>query len=89
MVADMNPQPIGKDKFSRTDRFKIKAVHGQYNFERKYSTDWRVTSTRTKTSKTVTTDPYDYELGKTHSWDKRGYYSILLDVATGKLLLDF
>jgi hypothetical protein len=89
IIAGMNPLPIGRDKFSRTDRFKLKTLTGQYNFERKYSTEWRITSIRTKASKTITTDPYEYELGKRHSWDRRSYFSVLLDVHNGKLLLDF
>jgi hypothetical protein len=89
MIADMKPLPVGKDKNLRTDRFKIKAVDGSYVFEKKYSSDWRITSSKTKVSKTVSTDSYSYQLGKNHNWDKRSYMSILLDVANGKVLLDF
>jgi len=84
--------PIGKDpatpeKFD--ERFKLKGVTGAYNFETNGDGYWRVYSAATKKSKThYTLTAGDYELGSVR-WHRRCRYAILLDIANGKLLLNF
>jgi hypothetical protein len=81
--------PIGKDsRYRVNERFKLKMAQGAYNFEYDTFDFWKVTSLRTGARKSYQTNVYDYELPKT-DWRVKLRYAILLDIASGKFLLDF
>lgn len=82
--------PIGSDFTVRSldDRFKLKNGLGAYNF---YSTGWNgwmVTSLKTKAKKTFSVDPENYVLPRV-DYRRRCRYAMLLDIAQGKVVLDF
>lgn len=87
LVQTVKIEPIHKDSASRMlERFKIKTAHGSYNFESQYNS-WKITSLKTKVSKTHTPDWHDF--GVRASWQKRTQQSMLLDIATGTFQLNF
>jgi hypothetical protein len=77
----------GRSQEHLNTRFKLKTTSGTYNFKRDYSY-WKVESLATKKSVTHSVDHYEYELGQV-TWDNRSRYSLLLDIAAGKLVLNF
>lgn len=84
---------IGEDarrsdkKFRLNSRFKLKTVTGAYNFVSDYY-GYHVTSLATKKTVNHRTEVHDYEL-PTRSYDELTRYATLLDIAFGKLKLNF
>lgn len=85
---------IGEDakrsdkKYRLNNRFKLKTARGTYNFNYDYYDTYRITSLTTKKTINHKTNVWDYELpGK--NYDEITRYAILLDIANGKLKLDF
>ncbi len=80
---------IGADtKHDLDRRFKLKTLHGAYNFDDDGWNRWEVTSLKTKVKKVHYADSYEYDLPKT-DYRTRSRYAILLDIAAGKFKLDF
>ncbi len=80
---------IGADTQHDLDRrFKLKTTTGAYNFEDDGWSRWEITSLKTKSKKTHHVDIYDYDLPKT-DWRIRQRYAVLLDIANGRLQLNF
>jgi hypothetical protein len=75
------------DKNCINDRFKLKTARGTYNFKYDYY-GYQVHSLTTKKTVNHRTDAYEYEL-PTRSYDELTRYATLLDIAHGKLKLDF
>lgn len=82
--------PIGRDTINdHSTRFKLKTAAGAFNFENVDSwNQWEVFSLATKTRKIHRVGMWDYELPKT-GYLTRSRYGILLDIATGKFVLNF
>lgn len=75
------------DKNCINDRFKLKTATGAYNFKYDYY-GYQVTSLQTKKTVNHRTDVYAYEL-PTRNYDEIARYATLLDIAFGKLKLNF
>ena len=90
IVRSFECLPIGRDILSEHSiRFKLKTAAGAYNFENVDGWNmWTVTSLKTKATKTYYVDMYEYELPKTH-YRVRSRYAVLLDIASGRLQLNF
>ena len=103
IVAGYECLPIGRDgegwaKMSNAERqrtldsrFKLKTARGAYNFYLGYD-DWDITSLKTKANKRYHVKYFDYELCSSNysmSWARQSRYALLLDINSGKLLLDF
>jgi hypothetical protein len=93
IIQSMNIEPIGGDK-GRSDkqavfdeRFKYKTTTGQYNFVRKYSDEWQITSVSTKV--TINYHPQSYENIPKCQWQRRIRYAMMLDIAHGLIQLNF
>lgn len=85
--------PIGRDRFGREMsldfRFKLKTSAGNYNFTNVDGWNiWEVHSLKTKMKIDHPVNMYEYELPKV-SYQTRSRYAMLLDVASGKFLLNF
>lgn len=84
---------IGEDaklsdkKYRLNDRFKLKTATGAYNFKYDYY-GYQVTSLTTNKKVNHKTDLWAYEL-PTKSYDEITRYATLLDIAFGKLKLNF
>lgn len=84
---------IGEDakradkKYRLNDRFKLKTARGTYNFKYDYY-GYQVTSLTTNKKVNHKTDVWAYEL-PTRNYDEITRYATLLDIANGKLKLDF
>jgi hypothetical protein len=88
--------PIGDDRRHQkhknyyqnilSNRFKLKTARGAYNFSREWAA-WDIKSLSTGVTKRYHPGE-DYELGVL-SWEHRLRYSVLLDIAQGRLKLDF
>lgn len=84
---------IGEDakrsdkKHRLNDRFKLKTARGSYNFIYDYY-GYKVTSLTTKHTVNHRTDAWGYELPQ-RDYGSLTRYATLLDIATGKLKLDF
>ena len=84
---------IGEDaklsdrKYRLNDRFKLKTATGTYNFKYDYY-GYRVTNQLTKKTIAHKTDVWAYEL-PTRNYDEITRYATLLDIAFGKLKLNF
>lgn len=84
---------IGEDarrsdkKYRLNDRFKLKTATGAYNFKYDYY-GYQVTSLQTRKTVNHRTDACAYEL-PTRNYDEMTRYATLLDIAFGKLRLDF
>lgn len=95
IIRSFDVQPIGTDAkakgFYREDlmdsRFKIKTSTGAYNFSYDFG-NWRIRSLKTGAIVRHNIDIYAYELGSP-SWGRRYRYAVILDVAHGKLQLNF
>jgi hypothetical protein len=68
-------------------KFSIKTTDSSYRFE-EYGNGWRITSSKTKAHVRHNRNT-DYALPNSYNWDKRKYCSVLLDIANGKLQLNF
>lgn len=85
---------IGEDarlsdkKYRLNNRFKLKTARGTYNFKYDYYDTYRITSLTTKKTINHKTNVWDYEL-PTRNYDEITRYATLLDIANGKLKLDF
>lgn len=90
LVGTFECLPIGRDTITeRTVRFKLKTSTGAYNFENVDNWDhWTVLSLSTKVKKFHRADLYEYDLPRLH-YLLRSRYTVLLDIALGKFLLDF
>lgn len=90
--------PIGDDKRHEKHknyfqqvldrRFKLKTARGAYNFQQDYQ-NWSVKSLTTGVTKHYSNNNWDYELSASLTWERRGRYTLLLDISQGKLKLDF
>ena len=84
---------IGEDakridkKYRLNDRFKLKTATGTYNFKYDYY-GYQVTSLQTKKTVNHRTDVHAYEL-PIRNYDEIARYATLLDIAFGKLKLNF
>jgi hypothetical protein len=88
IVRSFECLPIGKDH-SLDNRFKLKTLNGAYNFECVDGwTTWQVTSLKTKVTQTHSSGMWNYQLPKS-SYQKLSKYSLLLDIAAGKIPLNF
>lgn len=86
IVDNMGCQPIGKSQ-DMIDRWKLVTPRGTYWFEENgWNSRVSITSLKTKIKKTFNIS--DYELGRMH-WRKHLRYRAMLDVHSGKILLDF
>ena len=90
IVRSFDCLPIGRDTINEHSiRFKLKTGAGAYNFDNVDGWNmWTVTSLKTKATKNHYVDMYEYELPKIH-YRVRGRYAMLLDIASGKFLLNF
>lgn len=89
LVNTFNCLPIGYDSSHNVDaRFKLKTGRGAYNFYVIGWNSWLVTSLKTKVKQTFSVDPYTYALPRT-DFRTKCRYAILLDIAQGKIVLDF
>lgn len=80
--------PIGKDSNRDIDqRFKMVTVGGTYHFERSGSR-WTITSLSTKKSVRHNVDSWEYSLPKV-GYERRHRYCLLLDISSGKIVLNF
>lgn len=89
IVRSFECLPIGADTFHDLDqRFKLKTLHGAYNFADDGWNRWEVVSLKTKVKQVRYVDPYDYDLPKTN-YRTRSRYAMLLEIAAGKFTLNF
>ena len=89
IVSTFDCLPIGYDSELHLDeRFKLKTSHGAYNFYCDGWNGWAVTSLKTKSKKTFKIDVTEYHLPKT-DFRRKCRYALLLDIAQGKITLDF
>ncbi len=80
---------IGADtKHDLDRRFKLKTLHGAYNFDDDGWNRWEVTSLKTKVQRVHHVDSYGYDLPKT-DYRTRSRYAMLLEIASGRFKLDF
>jgi hypothetical protein len=80
---------IGFDSVHNLDsRFKLKTGRGAYNFHSIGWNSWLITSLKTKIKQTYTVDVYSYDLPRI-DFRTKCRYAILLDIAQGKLVLNF
>ena len=80
---------IGADtKYELDKRFKLKTVSGAYNFEDDGWSRWEITSLKTKVKRSWRVDSYEYDLPRT-DYRTRQRYALLLDIANGRLQLNF
>lgn len=80
---------IGADaKWQLDDRFKLKTTTGAYNFQYLNWGRWEIVSLKTKVKQSHRADPYDYDLPRIEH-QTRSRYALLLDIAAGKLQLNF
>jgi hypothetical protein len=92
-IHGMKIEHIGQDKNRRDtesaldERFKLRTVDAVYHIESNYGDRWEITNTSTKVKKRHNATN-DYELGSVH-WRRRQRYCLMLDIATGKLQLNF
>ena len=95
IVKSFKCLPIGGDSGSQSsldERFKLKTINGAYNFK---SADnwrtWQIVGLKSKKTIYYSTKSDEYELPRAAygGYLTRSRYAVLLDIATGKLLLDF
>lgn len=91
IVKSFECLPIGRDRITENSvRFKLKTTAGSYNFENMdHWNQWEIFSLKTKTRKMHSTGMWEYELPKTSSYQTRSRYALLLDIANGRLQLNF
>lgn len=98
IIAGFQCLPIGDDRrhekhksyFQQVldQRFKLKTARGAYNFKQDYQ-GWEIKSLTTGVTKRHPGHNWDYELSASLGWERRGRYTLLLDINSGKLRLDF
>jgi hypothetical protein len=89
IVRSFDCLPIGSDTIYNLDeRFKLKTLHGAYNFEDDGWNRWEVVSLKTKVKRSHYADSYEYDLPKTN-YRTRSRYAMLLEIAAGRFKLDF
>jgi hypothetical protein len=74
-------------KYQLNQRFKLKTANGAYNFVYNWG-GYTVTSLKTKKTVSHKTDIHAYEL-PVRNYDEVARYATLLDIAFGKLKLNF
>ena len=89
IVREFECLPIGRDAPNSYDyRFKLRTTEGAYNFTYDGWDRYEVVSLRTKVQKVITVHSWDYDLPKTDH-RTRARYAMLLDIAAGRVKLDF
>jgi len=80
---------IGNDfQWQLDNRFKLKTANGAYNFDiHPYYVE--IISLKTKVKQRHSIDPWQYELPRVSEWRTRARYTTLLDIAAGRIKLDF
>jgi hypothetical protein len=80
--------PIGADRKDQLEnRFKLKTLNGDYNFETNGWSSWEVTNVKTKARKRV--DPLDRDWPGHVHWTRRNFYNMVLDIADGNFQANF
>jgi hypothetical protein len=89
IVKEFQCLPIGKDSPHHLSyRFKLKTTDGAYNFTYDGWDRYEIVSLRTKVQRMVVVHSWDHDLPKTDH-RTRARYAVLLDIASGKIKLDF
>jgi len=89
IVKSFDCLPIGNDaQWQLDNRFKLKTTNGAYNFDI-YPYYVEIISLKTKVKQKHSIDPWEYELPRVSEWRTRSRYTILLDIAAGRIKLDF
>lgn len=80
---------IGGD-WNISSRFKLKMPEGNYNIHNGgwSFNEWTIHSLKTKAKKTVVSYPDNYDLPRVN-YQIKSRYALLLDIAAGKIKLDF
>ena len=94
LIKSLTIYPIGIDskqtgvrlQQALNDRFKIKTANGDYNFVYDYNS-WHITSLKTRQIARYSPASY-YELGNI-GWAWRARYTMMLELAHGKIALNF
>jgi hypothetical protein len=98
IVAGYECIPVGDDKRAKNHgktylnqvldrRFNLKNARGTYRFVSNWDC-WYIFSLSTKTKLNYKGDWFEHELGDV-SYERRQRYGVLLDINSGKLVLDF
>ncbi len=81
---------IGRDSgFDINQRFKLRTTSGDYNFQNDGWDMWEITSLKTKVRQRVHVNMWDYDLPKTNYYQQRSRWTVLLDIAKGRITLNF
>lgn len=81
-------RPIGSDRIDQiVNRFKLKTLNGDYNFEQDGWSDWNATSLKTKVKQRVRCQDRDWP-AHVH-WTRRHFYNMVLDIAEGDFKPNF
>lgn len=89
IVAGFECLPVGRDsKYNLDARFKLKTTDGSYRFLRQGYEGWRIHSSKTGLYQEVRVNYSEYELGRIGYYTKVRY-AVLLDIAAGKIHLNF
>lgn len=82
-------RPIGKDDPEQmANRFKYRGITGDYNFSNSHwGYMWNVTSMRTRT--TIVHHPQARDWPSRVHWNQQSFYNMMLDIADGKINLNF
>jgi hypothetical protein len=91
LLSEMKPYRVGGEIYTR---FNLKTNTDTYRFKRAndyyYDYQWSITNVKTKAEMMYTsTNPYEYALEKRISITIKAQQAVLLDVAHGKLILNF
>lgn len=79
---------VGKDSPDQMpNRFKYNGIDGVYRVDNDGWNRWNITSSSTKVQKIV--QPTQHDWPSHLRWGKRQFYDVVLDIADGKLKLDF
>jgi len=70
-------------------KFKLKTVGGTYTFSVNNNGAWSIRSSTTKATRSHRPSYWDYDLGKNIKSERKIRYGVLLDIANGKLNLNF
>lgn len=88
-IGDDAKRGKGNHEYLLDTRFKLKTVNGSYNFHSSSYSGWTITSAATKQRKHHNPGYGDHALPRSLGWERHSRYSMLLDIASGKLLLNF
>lgn len=91
-IADLDPRPIGNDaKLPKWtwwhERWYVDRPQGRYHFHEDGWYSWRITNTRTKVTQTYHATVRDWPAN--WSWTRRSAHDIMLDIADGKITLNW